>query len=131
MSHPVSSNRARTLALQKRSFDLTCSIIETYPRNLALDEPSRVLWRQLIRASTSATLNLEEADAASSNADFLAKMKIAVREAKETVVAIRIIVRCKLARSEELAQHQDEANQLASIFFTIVKNKRENMKRED
>jgi four helix bundle protein len=38
---------------------------------------------QLLKAATSSTFNLAEADAASSDADFVAKMRIALREAKE------------------------------------------------
>ena len=122
-----SPSRARTLELQKRSFELTCGIICSYPKPKPLDDPSRDVWRQLIRATSSSTFNLEEADAASSDADFVAKMRISLREAKETHVAIRIIVRCRLAGYQHVAAFQDEANQLASIFSTIVKNKLANM----
>jgi four helix bundle protein len=43
------------------------------------------MWRQLVRAAGSCTFNLEEADAASSDADFLAKMRISLREIKEAL----------------------------------------------
>jgi four helix bundle protein len=125
-----SPSRARTLALQKRSFDLTCGIINAYPKAKPLDDPSRDMWRNLVRAASSSTFNLEEADAASSDADFVNKMRIALREAKEAHVNIRIIATCRLASSDRVARFQDEANQLASIFATIVRNKLENMARE-
>lgn len=118
-----SPDRARTKALQQRSFDQTCNVISAYPRTRPLDDPSRETWRQLVRAVNSSTFNLEEADAASSDADFLAKMRIALREAKEAHVAIRVIVHCKLAGHVEVGRYLDEANQLVAIFFTIVKNK--------
>lgn len=88
------------------------------------------MWRNLVRAASSSTFNLEEADAASSDADFVAKMRISLREAKEAHVNIRIITRCKLASHEQVGRFQGEANQLASIFTTIVKNKLANMTRE-
>src|SRR4029453_4976779 len=56
--------------------------------------------------------NLEEADAASSDADFLAKMRISLREIKEARVVMRVIVQCKLAEHEMLAKYLDEAGQL-------------------
>lgn len=84
-------SRAKTLALQKRSFDLACAVVRAYPKRPYLDDPSRVVWRELVKSITSSTFNLEEADAASSDADFLAKMRIALRETKEARVAIRII----------------------------------------
>src|SRR5687768_4006177 len=97
MTH--SENRARTLALQKRCFDFSCGVVSAYPRS-GLDDASRIIWRQLLKAATSSTFNLEEADAASSDADFVAKMRIALREAKEAHVAIRLIERCLLAGHE-------------------------------
>lgn len=83
----------------------------------------------LVRATSSSTFNLEEADAASSDADVLAKMRISAREAKEARVAIRIIVQCKLAAHQRVAPLVDEADQLAAILFTIVKNREENLER--
>ena len=72
--------RKRIAALHQRSFELGCAVLKSYPKTAFLDEPSRVVWRQLVRAVTSSTFNFEEAEAASSDADFLAKMQIALRE---------------------------------------------------
>jgi len=121
--------RARTLALQARSFELTCAIINAYPKKPDLDDPSRSVWRQLIKAASSSTFNLEEADAASSDADFLAKMRIALREAKESRVAIRLIIRCELGGYATIAKYEDEMRQLALIFGKIIVNKRASMAR--
>lgn len=123
-----SPQRARTLALQDRSFQFTCAIINAYPRRPFLDDPTREMWRQLVRAVGSSTFNLEEADAASSDADFLAKMRISLREIKEARVVMRVIVQCKLAEHEMLAKYLDEAGQLVAIFMTIVKNKAAKMR---
>jgi four helix bundle protein len=123
-----SPQRARTLALQNRSFELTCAVINAYPKRPYLVDPSRDMWRQLVRAAGSSTFNLEEADAASSDADFLAKMRISLREIKEARVVMRVIVQCKLAEHETLAKYLDEAGQLVAIFMTIVRNKDANMK---
>ena len=48
------------------------------------NKPSLRVWDQLVRAADGTSNNLIEADAASSDADFLAKMGIALREAKES-----------------------------------------------
>ena len=127
MTNQPSYQRQRTLALQQRSFTLSCNVIKAYPRQQRLDDASRVVWRQLIRAVTSSTFNLEEADAASSDADFLSKMRIALREAKETRVAIRLVTACRLTGAVEVGKYEDEANQMASIFSAIVQNKKASM----
>lgn len=81
------------------------------------------------QGGSSATFNLEEADGASSDKDFLAKMRIALREAKESRVEIRVIVRCKLAGWKKVGAFEDEARQLAAIFGRIIVNKKAGMTR--
>lgn len=128
MNETHSPSRARTLALQERSFQLTCGIILGYPDRNHMDDPGRIIWRNLVRAASSSTFNLEEAEGASSDADFISKMRIALREAKETHVSIRIIAACKLAGHQNLDKYREEANQLSAIFRTIIKNKQLNMR---
>jgi four helix bundle protein len=123
----MARDRERTLSLQRRSFDLTCNVVNAYPKRQYLDDPSRLIWRQLLKAISSSTFNLEEADAASSDADFLAKMRIALRETKEARVAIRIIVRCNLA-GKDVGRYEDESRQMAAILAAIIINKRDGMK---
>jgi four helix bundle protein len=125
----MAQDRERIIALQNRSFEFTCGVIDAYPTSARIDDPSRLIWRQLIKAASSATFNLEEADAASSDRDFLSKMRIALREAKESHVEIRVIVRCRLAGWDAVEKFQDEARQLAAIFGKIIVNKKASMKR--
>ena len=120
----MAQDRERTIALQTRSSKLACNVINAYPKRRYLDDASRLIWRQLIRAVSSSSFNLEEADAGSSDADFLAKMRIALREAKETRVAIRLIVACSLEGAPAVGPYEDEARQMAAIFATIIVNKK-------
>ena len=120
--------RAQILALHKRSFDLACAVVKAFPKRHELDEPSRIVWRQLTKSITSSTFNLEEADAATSDSDFLAKMRIALRETKEARVALRIIATCELAGCERVAPYEDEVRQLALIFGKIIVNMKASMR---
>ena len=84
------------------------------------------MWDQLVRAADSTSSNLIEADDALSDADFLAKMGIALREAKESRAAMMKIRLASLDQSRVIAEHQleDEARQLAAIFAAIIRNMR-------
>jgi four helix bundle protein len=126
----MNPDRERILALQQRTFRFACGVIKASPKKVWTDDASRIIWRQLIRAASSSSFNLEEADAASSDADFVAKMRIALREAKEARVAIRMITACQLAAADAVAPYEDEARQLASIFATIIINKKAGMSRK-
>jgi len=122
------THRQRIAALHQRSFDLSCAVLKAYPKRRFLDEPSRIVWRELVKAITSSTFNFEEADAASSDSDFLAKMGIALREVKEARVAMRLILACELAGCDVLSSYEDEARQMALIFAKIIVNKKANVK---
>lgn len=72
----------RNIVLEK-SFDFAVGIVRT-ARRLQLDRREWVLSKQLIRSGTSIGANIEEAIAAQSKKDFLSKMSIALKEARET-----------------------------------------------
>jgi four helix bundle protein len=117
--------RKRTLALHDRALRFSTSVNTACPPQFS-NVPSSVVWNQLVRSADSTSNNLIEADAATSDADFLHKMSIALREAKESRAALLKI------RLGNLDQHQvvgernleSEAGQLASIFAAIMLNMR-------
>jgi four helix bundle protein len=116
-----SPERQRTLALHERVFRFACAVLNACPetsRHLASVE----VWRQLVKAAPSTSNNLEEADEASSTRDFIAKMKIALREAKESRRCLRFVTSCHLTNHDRIGGLEDEARQLASIFAAIVIN---------
>ena len=78
-----SERRKRILALHARAIRFSTDINQSYPTGV-ISPPSQVVWGQLVRAADGSSNNLVEADAASSHADFLNKMRIALREAKES-----------------------------------------------
>jgi four helix bundle protein len=88
--------------------------------------PSSVVWTQLVRAADSCSSNLIEADAAASDADFLNKMGIALRETKEAQAQLIKIRLGNLDRAQQTAalDLESEAGQLAAIFATIILNMR-------
>ena len=52
--------------------------------------PSETIWRQRVRAADSVSNNLVEADDASSTADFIYKIRLTLREAKESTIAFKV-----------------------------------------
>jgi len=89
-----------------------------------MNYPSEIVWAQLVRAADSASNNLVEADNGSTDADFLNKMRTALREAKESKACLAKVCQTPLANSERvralgLAQ---EADELCAIFSTIITN---------
>ena len=87
-----------------------------------MDFPSEVVWKQLVRAADSVSNNLVEAGNGSTDADFLNKMRLTLREAQESHACLQKIRRGPLANAEAVAELtlEDEANQLCAIFTAII-----------
>jgi four helix bundle protein len=121
----LSAKRKRTLALHDRAIRFSVNVNACCPKRFS-DIPSETVWSQLVRASDSTSNNLIEADDASSDADFLAKMGIALREAKESRAAL---IKLRLGNLDQYQKTADcelesEATQLSAIFASIILNMR-------
>ncbi len=77
--------------------------------------------RQLLRSGTSPAPNYAEARGAESDADFVHKLKIALKELNETNVWLRMIVRSGLKKPELIEELIDENQQLCRILNASVK----------
>jgi four helix bundle protein len=82
------------------------------------------VWEQLVRAADSASNNLIEADNGSTDADFLNKMRLALREAKESKTCLIKIRLGSLANADRIIELglEREADELCAIFATIITN---------
>ena len=89
-----------------------------------MNHPSEVVWGQLVRAGDSTSNNLIEAGNGSTDADFLSKMRLALREAKESKACLQKIRMAPLANAEAVSKLglEDEADELCAIFSTIITN---------
>lgn len=76
---------------------------------------------QLLRSGTSPAPNYAEARGAESNADFVHKLKIALKELNESSVWLRMICRAELMKPELLNDLIDENQQLCRILNASVK----------
>jgi four helix bundle protein len=120
-----SAKRKRTLALHERALLFTNSVNTACPIYFT-NKPSTRAWDQLVRAGDGTSNNLIEADAASSDADFLSKMGIALREAKESRAELAKIRMGRLDNHAitEQRELESEADQLSRIYATIILNMR-------
>ena len=127
-----SEKRKRTLALHERALRFTNGVNTSCPEHFT-NKPSAQAWSQLVRASDGSSNSLIEADAASSDADFLAKMGIALREAKESRAELAKIRLGRLDNHVLAAQREleAEANELSNIYATIILNMRRRLEREN
>jgi four helix bundle protein len=87
---------------------------------------------QLIRSGTSPALNYGEAQSAESRSDFIHKLKIAVKELRESYNSLRIMERANLASNNVLLQSTlTECNELISILVKSVETAKKNKEKSE
>jgi four helix bundle protein len=109
----------------ERTFNFSIEIIKLISL-LPKNSLGFALTNQIVRSGTSIGANVEEAQGAISKKEFIQRMQIALKEARETRYWIRIIIETKLAKEAAVNNILDENNQLLGILSTIVKNAKNN-----
>jgi len=86
------------------------------------------LAAQLIRSGTSVSLNYGEAQSGESRKDFIHKMKVVLKELRETFVCLKIIYKTKLFKSDQKIKNaMKENDELISIFVKSVATAQKNL----
>lgn len=88
------------------------------------------LSSQLTRSGTSPALNYAEAQAAESRQDFVHKMKVCLKELRETMVCLKIIQKLNYFKLERLEPILKENNELISIFVKSIETAKMNIENE-
>ena len=76
---------------------------------------ARELSRQLLRAGTSVGANVEESQSAQSTADFIHKLEIALKEARESTYWLRLLIGSELVSESRLLPLLNEANEIKKV----------------
>ena len=115
--------------LEDRLVDFAVQVIKI-AENLPNTKPGNHIAGQIIRSSTSPALNYGEAQDAESNQDFIHKIKIILKELRETYIALKIINELKIYREKtDIDNAKDENNQLIAIFVASVKTAKSKLKK--
>jgi four helix bundle protein len=86
---------------------------------------ARVLANQLIRSGTSIGANVREAQSGQSDRDFLHKLEIALKEARETEYWLIILVEAEVIKEEKVGALRQESDEIIKILVTITKKLKE------
>ena len=111
---------AKQYNLEERLIDFASEcldIAEQLPKTFA----GRHLAHQLIRSGTSPALHYGEARAAESHDDFIHKLKVCLKELRETYNCLRLIKKKCWLTQEKLENSILENNELISIFVASLK----------
>ncbi|SNV34587.1 four helix bundle protein [Chryseobacterium taklimakanense] len=110
--------------IRDKSFDFALMIIELF--KICKSQNEFVISKQLLRSGTSIGANVQEATAGFSKKDFLYKMAIASKEARETQYWILLLSKSKLVVFNE-EKYLTEIQSIVNILTSIVKTTSENL----
>jgi len=110
--------------IEERSFQFALGVIKLV--KILRDKREYIFADQILRSATSIGANVSEAGAGQSKKDFIAKMSIASKEARETRYWLRLIKEGKIIEND-LEYYLDEIEQLIKILTKIVKTSQINL----
>ncbi len=105
-----------------KSFDFALSIINLFVK--LKKENEFIISKQILRSATSVGANVEEAIAAQSRKDFIHKMSIASKEARETKYWLRLLDKSNLT-SIEMNNYLIDVEHIINIVTKIIKTSQE------
>jgi four helix bundle protein len=107
--------------LTERLEDFAAQIILLYDKK-PLSYAGDYLAKQLIRSSCSSALNYGEVLGAGTEKDKINKLRICLKELRESLRDLNIQTKARLFSEEELEALKDENDQLIRIIVTRIKN---------
>ncbi len=119
----TNGKKPRIYDLEDRLVDFAvavCQLVEGFPTT----KVGNVVTNQLVRCSTAAAPNYGEAQSAESRKDFVHKMKICLKELRETQIWLKFASRVELVDPTETEIAIEECRQLISIFVKSIQTAR-------
>lgn len=116
--------------LEDRLIDFAVLIIEIV-NEMPNTKAGNHLSGQLVRSGTSPALNYGEAQSAESRKDFIHKIKVVLKELRESFVCLKIIYKARLFKTKiKIEAALKENDELISIFVKSVETAQKNLKND-
>jgi four helix bundle protein len=110
--------------ISERAFEFGSRILKLGDRIYPQGPSGRLVATQLMDCGTSVGANAEEAEEAQSKADFIAKLSISRKEARESSYWLRMAVKNEIVRAEEVKWELSEARQLLAMIRSAIRTAR-------
>jgi len=106
-----------------KSFDFAVRIVRLY-QYLCDEKKEYILSKQLLRSGTSIGANINEAQAGQSKKDFIAKMSIASKEARESKYWIKLLIKTDyLDRNDKYTKSLvNDVEEMVKLLTSIIKS---------
>ena len=107
--------------IMTKSFAFSVRIVNLY-KHLQKNKKEHIISRQICKSGTSIGANVAEAQRAQSSADFVAKLKIALKEAGETEYWLRLLYDTHYLTQREFDSLHRDLDEILKILTSICKH---------
>jgi four helix bundle protein len=104
--------------VQQKSFAFAIRIVNVY-KYLISEKKEFVLSKQLLRSGTSIGANIEESIGGQSDKDFLSKISISYKEARETIYWLKLLQATDYLSEQEAVSLLNDAEEICKILGKI------------
>lgn len=111
-------NEEKENIIVKKSYDFALEIVKLY--KFLAEQKEYVLSKQMLRSGTSIGANVHEAVAAESKKDFIHKLGIAVKEARETLYWLCLLLDSDFIQKEQFDVLSSSCNSLIKNLNSII-----------
>jgi len=115
--------------LASKSFAFAVRIVKLY-KYLCDEKKEFVLSKQLLRSGTSIGANISESQDAQSANDFISKLSIALKEARESKYWIELLKETNFLTNKEANNILDDLIEVIKLLVSIIKSTKENKMNE-
>ena len=112
--------------LLDKSFIFAVRIVKLY-KYLCSKKKEYVLSKQLLRSGTSIGANINEAQDAQSKNDFISKLSISLKEARETKYWIELLRETDYLTDKEANNILEDLIEVIKLLVSIIKTTKENI----
>ena len=104
--------------VKDKSFDFSLKIILLF--KTMQDQKEFIISKQILRCGTSIGANIAESEAAQSLSDFIHKLSIASKEARETLYWLQLLDKSKLVVID-MKTHIKDCEEIVRLLTSIIK----------
>ncbi|MCQ2190053.1 MAG: four helix bundle protein [Paludibacteraceae bacterium] len=112
--------------VESKSLEFAVRCVNLY-KYLNSEKKEYILSKQLVRSGTSIGANIKEAIRGQSNADFLSKMSISLKEANETEYWLTLLEKTNYLTSIQFQSMYTDCKELIALLTSITKTVKQNI----
>ncbi len=107
--------------ISDKSFNFALRIVNFYKFSISKNRSIEILFKQVLKSGTSIGANVAESKNAVSKSDFINKLAIALKEARETEYWLRLLFESKSIQKNEFDSLSNDCGEILRLLTSIIK----------